>query len=187
MGRFAQLVLGPAGSGKSTYVAAVANHLKTVGRTAHCVNFDPAAEDFKYDVSIDVRDCVSLDDVVEELDLGPNGGLLYAMEYLSENTEWLQEEIGDYDDDYLIIDCPGQIEIYSHSNVLKNIMDSITNWGFRVCAVYLLDAQFLQDSPRFIAGALSCLSTMVHLEVPHINVLSKMDLIPKKESREVDK
>lgn len=55
----------------------------------------------------DVRDCVSLDDVVEEMDLGPNGGLLYAMEYLAENMDWLREEVGEYEDDYLLIDCPG--------------------------------------------------------------------------------
>ena len=34
---------------------------------------DPAAEAFTYPVSIDVRDLVSLDDVMEELQLGPNG------------------------------------------------------------------------------------------------------------------
>lgn len=34
---------------------------------------DPAAEHFKYPVSIDIRNLISLDDVVEELALGPNG------------------------------------------------------------------------------------------------------------------
>lgn len=34
---------------------------------------DPAAEEFKYPVSIDVRDLVTLDDVMQEMQLGPNG------------------------------------------------------------------------------------------------------------------
>lgn len=34
---------------------------------------DPAAEEFKYPVSIDVRELISLEDAMEELDLGPNG------------------------------------------------------------------------------------------------------------------
>jgi len=29
--------------------------------------------------------------------------------YLLENMDWLEEELGSYDDDYLIIDCPGII------------------------------------------------------------------------------
>lgn len=29
----------------------------------------------------DVRELISLDDVMEELGLGPNGGLVYCMEY----------------------------------------------------------------------------------------------------------
>lgn len=34
---------------------------------------DPAAEEFQYPVSFDVRDLVTLEDVVEECQLGPNG------------------------------------------------------------------------------------------------------------------
>eukprot|EP00958_Prasinococcus_capsulatus_P000742 scaffold51_cov401-Prasinococcus_capsulatus_cf.AAC.48 len=44
--------------------------------------------------SADVRDLVSLQEVMEELGLGPNGGLLYCMEYLEENLdEWLAEAL----------------------------------------------------------------------------------------------
>ena len=49
---------------------------------------------------------MSLEDVLEETDYGPNGGLVYAFEYLNENLEWLHEQLGDDDDEYYIIDCP---------------------------------------------------------------------------------
>jgi len=42
-------------------------------------NLDPAAEVFEYDPLFDVRDLISVQDVMEELGLGPNGGLLYCM------------------------------------------------------------------------------------------------------------
>lgn len=32
--------------------------------------------------------------------------------YLLENMDWLEDELGDYENDYLIIDCPGE---YFHS------------------------------------------------------------------------
>ena len=28
--------------------------------------------------------------------------------YLMQNMDWLEEELGGYEDDYLIIDCPGE-------------------------------------------------------------------------------
>ena len=53
------------------------------------VNLDPAAEHFKYKCDIDIRDLIGLDDVMEELKLGPNGALIYCMEYLLLNLDWL--------------------------------------------------------------------------------------------------
>lgn len=38
-----------------------------------CCTADPAAEAFGYPVSVDVRDLVALEDVMEEMNLGPNG------------------------------------------------------------------------------------------------------------------
>lgn len=40
---------------------------------------DPAAESFDYPVAFDLRDLVSLDDVMEELQLGPNGCVTAAV------------------------------------------------------------------------------------------------------------
>lgn len=45
------------------------------------VNLDPAAETFKYKCDIDIRELISTEDVMEEFKLGPNGGLIYSMEY----------------------------------------------------------------------------------------------------------
>ena len=72
------------------------------------MSVDPAAEDFTYPVSVDIRELISLEDAMVELDLGPNGALLYCMEYMEENLQdWVQEELSAYgDDDYLLFDCP---------------------------------------------------------------------------------
>ena len=90
MGRCGQLVIGPAGSGKSTYCELMRNHIETLNRRVHVVNLDPAAEHFRYPVAADIRDLISLEDVMTEMKLGPNGGLIYCMEYLIDNIDWLQ-------------------------------------------------------------------------------------------------
>lgn len=178
--KYAQFVMGPAGCGKSTYCSIIQEHFKVaLRRTARVVNLDPAAETFAYDCYVDVRELISVDDVMEELDYGPNGGLVYAMEYVADNMEWLEDQIGDaLDDDYYIFDCPGQIELYSHLTVMRQIVDMLQNQDFRVAGVYCIDVSFVEDSAKFISGALSALTAMVNLELPHINVLTKCDLLP---------
>lgn len=59
-------------------------------RSVHIVNLDPAAESFAYSPEVDVRELVTVDDVMEMMDLGPNGALVYCMEYLLENLAWLE-------------------------------------------------------------------------------------------------
>ncbi|ESQ56453.1 hypothetical protein EUTSA_v10025507mg [Eutrema salsugineum] len=179
---YAQLVIGPAGSGKSTYCSTLYEHCETIGRTMHVVNLDPAAEIFNYPVAMDIRELVSLEDVMEKLGLGPNGGLMYCMEYLEDSLhDWVDEELENYrDDDYLIFDCPGQIELFTHVPVLKNFVQHLQQKNFNVCVVYLLDSQFITDVTKFISGCMSSLSAMVQLELPHVNILSKMDLLQDK-------
>ncbi|KAL6955769.1 hypothetical protein U1Q18_051825, partial [Sarracenia purpurea var. burkii] len=78
--------------------------------------------------------------------------------------------------DYFI----GQIELFSHVPVLKNFVEHLKRKNFNVCAVYLLDSQFMTDVTKFISGCMASLSAMVQLELPHINILSKMDLVTNK-------
>ena len=47
--------------------------------------------------------------------LGPNGGLIYCMEFLGENFDWLLKKIEKLKDHYLLFDCPGQVELYTHN------------------------------------------------------------------------
>ena len=178
MSRVGVMVLGPAGAGKSTFCNSIISYMQTVGRRAHIVNLDPAAEPSKYEFTIDIRDLISLEDVMEEMSLGPNGALVYCFEYLLRNLDWLDEEIGDYNDEYLIFDCPGQIELYTHIPVLPNIVRHLQQQlNFNLCATYLLEAPFVIDTSKFFSGALSAMSAMILLELPHINILSKIDLV----------
>ncbi|THH12342.1 hypothetical protein EW145_g53 [Phellinidium pouzarii] len=177
--RYAVLVTGPAGAGKSTFCRSFLTHLQSARRTGHLVNLDPAADSasFEYEPSIDIRDLISLEDVMNELGYGPNGGLLYCFEYLLNNMDWLEEEIGEHDNDYLIFDCPGQIELYTHHRFFPTLISNLNRLGLRSCAVYLLESQFMEDRYKFFSGVMSAMSAMVNLETPWINIMSKMDLV----------
>jgi hypothetical protein len=118
---------------------------------------------------------------MEEMGLGPNGGLIYCFEFLLENLEFLTEAIDPLTEEYLIIiDMPGQIELYTHIPILPALVKHLTRTGaldVQLCAAYLLEATFVVDRAKFFAGTLSAMSAMIMLEVPHVNILSKMDLV----------
>ena len=196
MGRCSiQIVMGPAGSGKSTYCSTMQQHCITkrngaAGNAAakhsipiiHIANLDPAAEYFTYAPIFDIRDVISVEEVMEELSLGPNGALLYCMEYvLDHHLSWLHDEIDAMgDDDYLFLDCPGQIELYTHIPIQKRILDTIRMWGYEgsMVSVFCIDATFCcSDSYKLLSGNLLSLSTMMALELPHVTLLTKCDLI----------
>lgn len=160
------------------------------------VNLDPAAEHFDYQPLIDIRELIHLDDAMsdEELHFGPNGGLVFCIEYLIENQEWFKQQLcggggddDDPDDDYILFDLPGQIELYTHLHVGRQLVELLTSWNFRVASVFLLDSQFMIDGAKFLSGTMAALSVMANIELPHINVLSKMDLLSKSSRSQLDK
>ena len=123
MGKIVQLVMGPAGVGKSTYCKTMQEHAAASKRRLHVANLDPAAESFAYQCDFDIRDLINLEDVMEEFGYGPNGGLVYCMEFLLQNSEWLKEELDAFgDDEYVILDCPGQVELYSHFSLFDLLL-----------------------------------------------------------------
>jgi len=180
MSKFGVLVMGPAGAGKTTFCNAIIQHLQNSRRSCFYVNLDPAAESFQYDPDLDIRELITLEDVMEELELGPNGGLIYCFEFLRDNLDWLTDPLEEITDEYLIIfDMPGQIELYTHVPILPGLVRTLMRGSLNInmCAAYLLEATFIIDRPKFFSGTLSAMSAMMMLEMPHVNVLSKMDLI----------
>ena len=89
------------------------------------------------------------------------------LRYLLENMDWLDEELGGYEDDYLIFDCPGksrltasavlgdqlkgigQIELYTHHPFLPTLARHLQRLGIRTSAVYLIESQFMEDKYKF--------------------------------------
>jgi len=180
MSKFGVLVMGPAGAGKTTFCSALISHLRANRRSAIYINLDPAATSFVYAPDIDIKDLISLDDVMEEMSLGPNGGLIYCFEFLLENLDFLTDPLETVGEEYLIIiDMPGQIELYTHVPIVPALVKHLSRGSLNVqmCAAYLLEATFVVDRAKFFAGTLSAMSAMLMLEMPHINVLSKMDLV----------
>lgn len=53
-------------------------HFDAIKRPAAVINLDPAAENFDYDVSIDIRDLISLEDAMSEMGMLHHYHLFYT-------------------------------------------------------------------------------------------------------------
>jgi len=94
---------------------------------------------------------------------------------------WLEERINDFgDNNYFLIDCPGQLELYSHYDLMKQILKNLKRNGMNILSVFCLDSTFLTEQSKFVSGCTLSLATMIQLELPHITVLTKADLIHEK-------
>ncbi|CAI5716163.1 unnamed protein product [Hyaloperonospora brassicae] len=174
---FAQVVLGPPGSGKTTYCNGMQQFLQANRRDVAVVNMDPANEQLPYVADVDVSDLVCLEAVMDEMALGPNGGLVYCMNYIDVNFDWLDKKLAALEDKYVLFDFPGQVELYTHENSVHSILHKLQKSRYRLAVVHLVDAHHCTDSSKFVSVVMLSLSSMVRLELPHINVLSKIDLM----------
>ncbi|EAU37336.1 hypothetical protein ATEG_02374 [Aspergillus terreus NIH2624] len=172
---FAQLVIGPPGAGKSTYCNGMHQFLGAIGRKCSIVNLDPANDKTSYPCALDVRDLVTLEEVMSEDHLGPNGGILYALEELEENFDWLEEGLKELGDDYILFDCPGQVEIFTHHSSLRNIFFKLQKMGYRLIVIHLIDSYNLTLPSMYISALLLSLRAMLQMDLPHLNVLTKID------------
>ncbi|KZT66638.1 hypothetical protein DAEQUDRAFT_767860 [Daedalea quercina L-15889] len=175
---FGEVVCGSPGSGKSTYCYGKHQLFTALNRPISIVNLDPANDNIPYPCAIDISQLITLEDVMTEHGLGPNGGMLYCMEYLEANFDWLEDRLRELGKDaYVLFDLPGQVELSTNHESVKNIVHKLAKSGFRLAAVHLCDAHYVTDASKYISVLMLSLRAMLHLELPHINVLSKVDLI----------
>ncbi|KAL0222294.1 hypothetical protein RCL1_002148 [Eukaryota sp. TZLM3-RCL] len=174
---FGQLVIGPPGTGKSTYCYGVQQFLSQVGRKVVIVNLDPANDSYPYPCDIDIRSLISVSDLMSNEELGPNGALLYSFSCLEASFDWLKDQLSLHSDAYFVFDFPGQVELFTEHTSLRNITSLLEKLGYRLVCVNLIDSYCCVDPSRFISAVLVSLTEMLHLELPHVNVLSKIDLL----------
>ncbi|XP_015187630.1 PREDICTED: GPN-loop GTPase 2 [Polistes dominula] len=176
---FGQFVIGPPGSGKTTYCNAMCKFLEQMGRKVAVINIDPANENMEYVPSVDISELIKHEEVMLEYDLGPNGALIYCMEFLEANINWLITKVFNLKDYYLIFDCPGQVELYTHHKSVSSIVEKLTQNLVRLCSVHLIDSHHCSDPGKYLSSLILCTTTMLQIGLPHVNIMTKFDEMKK--------
>jgi|TARA_B110000495_G_C23024245_1_gene608255 hypothetical protein len=176
-------VVGTAGAGKSSLVTSFQRWARFLEVDVMAINLDPGAERVHYDPEFDVRDLVSLSDVMSEYDLGPNGAQILAADLVASQAEDVFEQIEGLSGDLLIVDTPGQVELFAFREASSHLVEVIGQG--RACLVFLFDPMLSRTPSGFVSQML--LSSIVHfrLGLPTANFLSKTDLLEEEELEKI--
>ncbi len=173
--RFIVLV-GPAGSGKSTLASELSRHMEDYGVTVARVNFDPAAEVVPYDPDVDVRDYITASEIMEREGLGPNGALIVAVDSLINYVSSIRERIEEYEPDYVVVDTPGQLELFAYRMGGPLVLESLII-DDPAATVFLADAIFMENPASMVSIFTLASSVAVRLRRPQVNIVSRADLL----------
>ena len=171
-------VTGTAGSGKSMLTSKILEYYQKNGVFASALNLDPGVESLPYRPDVDVRDYVDIVQIMKQYDLGPNGSMIMANDLIASKIDDIQNEIHGVNPDYLIVDTPGQIELFAYRASGPFFIQNID--ACEKTNIFLYDGTMIVSPTNFISISLLATSIKLRLGLPTINVMTKTDLIPDK-------
>jgi len=178
-------LLGTAGSGKTTLTHAFQNWMQSQGLDSITVNLDPGVEDLPYAPDVDVRDWIRLDEIMEQRGLGPNGAQIVAADLLAINANELADVLGKFETNYVLIDTPGQMELFTFRESARIVIDTFGREDSAL--VYLNDPVLVKEPSGLVSSMLLVATTQFRHALPFINVLSKADLLLPEELERIVK
>jgi GPN-loop GTPase len=175
--------VGTAGSGKSSLVYAFKEWMTLQGFDCITVNLDPGAEDVPYDIDVDIRDWVKVNEVMEEYGLGPNGAQVVCADLMAMNAKDMAESIEKFKTNYVLIDTPGQIELFAFRKSSQAIIDALGKDDAYI--VYLSDPHLSKSPSGFVSSMMLCATVFFRFNLPFLNVLSKSDMLQEEEYNKI--
>jgi GTPase SAR1 family protein len=142
------------------------------------INLDPGVRILPYDPDIDIREFISLEEVMEKYSLGPNGAMILASDLMVNFLDDLKEEIDEYNPDWILVDTAGQLELFAFRETGPLIASALGFGSIQRSVSFLFDSNFVLRPNGFISTLLLAASVQFRFrKIPQINVLSKVDLL----------
>lgn len=147
------------------------------------VNLDPGVEELQYEPEVDVRDWITLEGVMEEYSLGPNGAQIVCADLIALQVREIVQTLEEFHTDYVFIDTPGQMELFAFRESSREIVQVFG--GEDSAILFLLDPQLSRKPSGLISLLMLSVTTSFRFSIPLINVLSKADLLSEKEANAI--
>ena len=176
-------IAGTAGAGKTTFVRAFADWMKTTGYDASVVNLDPGLEGGELEPDVDIRDWIRLGDLQDEYGLGPNGAQVAAADMIALKVFEVKQAISELASDYILVDTPGQIELFAFREASRAIVEALG--GDRALISFLFDPALARSPSGFVSLLLLSATVEFRFRLPLVNVLAKSDALTPEQLAEV--
>ena len=172
------LVMGMAGAGKTTFVQRLTANLHAKEAPPYVINLDPAVLKVPYPVNIDIRDTVNYKEIMKQYGLGPNGGIMTALNLFSTQFNQVLSYIEKraHEHSMVIFDTPGQLEVFTWSASGTIITDTL-GATLPTIVVYVLDTSRSVNPTTFMSNMLNACSILYKTTLPFILVMNKCDII----------
>eukprot|EP00246_Nothoceros_aenigmaticus_P008386 TRINITY_DN23028_c0_g1_i1.p1 TRINITY_DN23028_c0_g1~~TRINITY_DN23028_c0_g1_i1.p1 ORF type:complete len:374 (+),score=112.45 TRINITY_DN23028_c0_g1_i1:101-1222(+) len=171
------IVIGMAGSGKTTMLHQLVYHVQKAGKRGYVINLDPAVTSVPFPCNIDIRDTVNYKNVMKEYHLGPNGGILTSLNLFATKFD---EVVGLIERraeslDYVLVDTPGQIEIFTWSASGAIITEAFAS-TFPTVVVYVVDTPRATNPSTFMSNMLYACGILYKTRLPLLVTFNKVDV-----------
>ncbi len=181
---FMMFLVGTAGSGKSLLTAALEDWLVSSEISVAVVNLDPGVESPPYTSDVDIRNYVDYGEIMQKFGLGPNGALVASLDMAVNSADEIREEMTDLGRDYVLVDCPGQIELFAYRNSGPLMVSSLIGEN-PALSMYLLDSNIARLPSGYLSSMLLGMSINIRFGLPQLNILSKADILSEEELFEI--
>ena len=179
-------LLGTAGSGKTVLTRTLLDWFDQKKLDVAVLNLDAGVRKLPYNPDIDVRDIVNIDNLMEKLDLGPNGAMIASMDLIATKIDTIKDEIDYIGPEYLIVDTPGQIELFAYRSSGR-LVSSVIAENSQPTSVFLIDPSLALKPEGFSSVLLLSISIAFQLALPQIIAISKEDIIEKEQMENLEK
>jgi len=173
------LIVGMAGSGKTTLIQRLNSYLHRNKIPSYTINLDPAVQQVPYNANIDIRHVVNYKRVMKQYNLGPNGGILTSLNLFATKFDQvisLCNKTRDPEPHYIIVDTPGQIEVFTWSASGTVITEAFAS-SFPVVIAFVIDTLRCQNPHTFICNMLQACSISYKTHLPLVLVFNKCDVV----------
>ena len=162
------------------------SYLHSKREPPYLMNLDPAVRSVPFDSNIDIRDSLNYKEVMREYNLGPNGGILTSlnifatkidqvMNILEKRTLPNPEAPNAKRIKNIIVDTPGQIEVFVWSASGSILLDSLAS-SFPTVIAYIIDTPRTSSTSTFMSNMLYACSILYKTKLPMILVFNKTDV-----------
>ncbi|KAL6002357.1 GPN-loop GTPase qqt2 [Asimina triloba] len=171
------IVIGMAGSGKTTFLHRLVCHTQASNMRGYVINLDPAVMSLPFGANIDIRDTVRYKEVMKEFNLGPNGGILTSLNLFATKFDEVVSVLEKRADqlDYVLVDTPGQIEIFTWSASGAIITEAFAS-TFPTVIAYVVDTPRSANPATFMSNMLYACSILYKIRLPLVLAFNKTDV-----------